>query len=270
MTSEENSEAGNDLSRRFRGKVAFITGPSDRGIGGAIAERLANEGADIVLAGLESPRRLIRLLEKLPVRTRWVTCDVTSTASVNAALAECTQSLGRLDVLVNNAGVEFCQPLAEMTDDQWLAMIDVNLNGAFRCSRAALSFLSRPGGVIVNISSILAIGGCPGYTGYGASKAGLNALTQAMAWEIAPQKLRVVGVAPAMVHTPMIYKHMGTLKPEVERQILASHPLGMGLTHDVAATVAFLASHEAKWITGVTLPLGWAPTFPLPAPLPEE
>lgn len=269
MESAENS-AASDPSQRFRGKVAFITGPSDRGIGGAIAERLANEGADIMLAGLAEPRRLIRVLEKLPVRTRWTTCDVASTESVQAALTHTRESLGRLDVVVNNAGVEYCQPLAEMTDQQWQEMVDVNLNGSFRCSRAAIPLLHRPGGVIVNISSILALGGCPGYTGYGASKAGINALTQALAWEIAPQKLRVVGVAPAMVHTPMIYKHMGTLSPEVERAILASHPLGMGLTHDVAAAVAFLASHEAKWITGVTLPMGWAPTFPLPAPLPDE
>jgi 3-oxoacyl-[acyl-carrier protein] reductase len=124
--------------------------------------------------------------------------------------------------------------------------------------------LSAPGGVIVNIASALALGGCAGFAVYSASKAGLVGFTQSLAWELAPKGIRVVGLAPGLVHTPMVHKHIAHLTPEVWAQVEACHPLGIGRPDDVAAAVAFLASSDARWITGVTLPLGWAPHYPLP------
>jgi 3-oxoacyl-[acyl-carrier protein] reductase len=249
---------------RFAGKVALITGASDRGIGGAIAMRLASEGAAVSLVSRTSPGRLLKRLGKHEHGVVFTTGDVTKPDDVRRAIDDCMGEFGKIDVVVNNAGVEIARAFDRFTDDEWRQVLDVNLNGAIEVTRAALPHLAEPGGVIVNISSALALGGCPGFSIYSASKAALVGLTQSLAWELAPKGQRVVAVAPGLVHTPMIHKHLESLTPEIERQIEAAHPLGMGMPDDVAAAVAFLASDEARWITGVTLPLGWAQNYPLP------
>ncbi len=249
---------------RFAGKVALITGASDRGIGGAIAVRLAGEGAAVSLLSRSTPNRLLKRLAKLDHGVVHTSGDVTRDADVRRAVDDCMDEFGKIDVVVNNAGVEVAKDFDRFTDDEWRQLLDVNLHGAIAVTRAALPHLVEPGGAIVNISSALALGGCPGFSIYSASKAALIGLTQSLAWELAPRGIRVVAVAPGLVHTPMIHKHLATLTPEVERQIEACHPLGMGMPDDVAAAVAFLSSDEARWITGVTLPLGWAQHYPLP------
>jgi 3-oxoacyl-[acyl-carrier protein] reductase len=250
--------------QRFAGKVALITGASDRGIGGAIAMRLASEGAGVALISRSTPSRLLKRLDKLDHGSVFTTGDVTNTADVRRAIDDCMGEFGKIDIVVNNAGVEVARGVERFSDDEWREVLDVNLNGAIAVTRAALPHLAEPGGVIVNISSALALGGCPGFSIYSASKAALIGFTQSLAWELAPRRPRVVAVAPGLVHTPMIHKHLASLTPEIERQIEAAHPLGMGMPDDVAAAVAFLASEEARWITGVTLPLGWAQHYPLP------
>lgn len=250
--------------RRFVGKVAVITGASDRGIGGAIAERLAQEGASILLLGRQEPKRLTKRLAKLGVPCQSLLCDVTRSQEIAAGIEACVDQFGKIDVLVNNAGVEHARKLENYTAEQWRDILDVNLNGTIAVTRAALPVMVRPGSAIVNISSALALGGCTGFSIYSASKAALSGLTQSLAWELAPEGIRVVSVAPGMVHTPMIYRHSAKLDPQTWQQVKDAHPLGMGETRDVAAAVAFLASAEARWITGITLPLGWAPGYPLP------
>jgi NAD(P)-dependent dehydrogenase (short-subunit alcohol dehydrogenase family) len=260
-----SSAASSTLSeQRFAGKVALITGASDRGIGGEIAVRLAREGAAVALLSRRTPERLLKKVNRFGHGAVHTAGDVTRRDDVNRAIDDCMGEFGKIDVLVNNAGVETARRLDKFSDDEWRQLLEVNLNGAIAVTRAALPYLAAPGGAIVSIASALGLAGCPGYSVYSASKAGLIGFTQSLAWELAPKGVRVVAVAPALVHTPMIHKHIDQLSPEVWSQIEACHPLGMGRPDDVAAAVAFLASSDARWITGVTLPLGWAPHYPLP------
>ena len=252
------------MTQRFSGKVALVTGVGDRGIGAAIAERLAEEGAALMLAGKEHPGRVLNRLKRRDVQVIEAECDVTRQEEVNAAVDLCLSNFGQIDVLVNNAGVEGAAPLEELDDATWEAAIAVNLTGAMRMSRSVLRFLPEKDGVIVNIASALGIAGCGSFAAYAASKAGLIGFTQSVAMEQAPLGIRAVCVAPALVHTPMLHRHMDHQTPEIVEQIEACHPLGIGAPHDVAAAVAFLASSDARWVSGVTLPLGWMPSFALP------
>lgn len=251
-------------SGRYQGQVAFITGANDKGIGGAIAERFASEGASIAIASLEEPKRLVKKLGKQGNGVVFARCDVTRSNLIRQAIDATLEEFGKIDIIVNNAGVEVARSLRKFTEEQWRQMLAVNLDGAIAVTHAALDHLTEPGGVIVNIASALGLGGCAGFSIYSASKAGLIGFTQSLAWELAPRGIRIVGVAPGLVHTPMIHKHIEHLSTEDRRQIESCHPLGIGLPHDVASAVAFLASDEARWITGVTLPLGFAHHYPLP------
>lgn len=249
---------------RFAGKVALITGASDRGIGGAIAERLASEGAAIAMASRHEPTRLIKRLKKFEQGHVFAHCDVTKPDDCRGAIDACMEEFGKIDILVNNAGVEEARKIEEFAREDWQAMLDINLRGAIEMTQQTLPHMHGPGGVVVSIASALALGGCAGFSVYSASKAGLIGFTQSLAWELAPRGIRVVAVAPGLVHTPMIHKHVEHLTPETWAKIQACHPLGMGSPHDVAGAVAFLASQDARWVTGVTLPLGVAPQFALP------
>jgi 3-oxoacyl-[acyl-carrier protein] reductase len=249
---------------RFTDKVALVTGASDRGIGGAIARRLASEGASIAALSRHRPEQLIRRITRRKGQIEFLEGDVCREDDVARMMDATIKRFGRLDIVINNAGMETLNPLDEMTDARWHEVLDVNLTGAMRVSRAALPLLPSPGGVIVNIASALALGGCEGFTAYSASKAGLIGFTQALAMELAYKKQRVVAVAPALVLTPMSRQYLKDATEETWNRVQDSNPLGVGLPEDVAAAVAFLASHEAQWITGITLPLGWFSTFALP------
>ncbi|MBL8849947.1 MAG: SDR family oxidoreductase [Planctomycetaceae bacterium] len=252
------------MTPRFSGKVAIVTGVGERGIGAAIAERLAEEGAALMLLWKEHPGRVLTRLQRRKVPVIDAECDVTRQADVDAAIDKCMSNFGQIDILVNNAGVEGAAPLEDLDDATWDLALSVNLTGAMRMSRAVLPFLPEKDGVIVNIASALGIAGCGSFAAYSASKAGLVGFTQSLAMEQASQGIRAVCVAPALVHTPMLHRHMDHQTPEIVEQIDACHPLGIGAPQDVASAVAFLASSDARWISGVTLPLGWMPSFALP------
>jgi NAD(P)-dependent dehydrogenase (short-subunit alcohol dehydrogenase family) len=250
---------------RFAGKVAIITGTSDRGIGGVTALRLAEEGASVLLASRRRPERLLKKLGRLNAPHLFVQADITVRDDIRRIVASCLEHFQRLDILVNNAGIEVSRRLVDSSDEEWRQLLDVNLNGCIALSREALPHLKSPGGVIVNVASALGLAGCVGFSVYSASKAGMIGFTQSLAWEVAKQGIRVVAVAPGLVHTPMAQKYVDKLTPEVWKQLEACHPLGVGRAADVAAAITFLASEDARWITGVTLPLGYAHQFPLPA-----
>ena len=253
---------------RFAGKVALITGASDKGIGGAVARRLVQEGAAVSLVSRNEPTHLLKRLRKsYDANFVFTLADVCEPRDVNVAIDATMEEFGQIDVLVNNAGIDDFGDFETFSDDDWLRVIDVNLTGAMRITRAVLPFLPQPGGVIVNVASALGLGGCKGFTAYSASKAGLIGFTQALAAELAPKWQRVVAVAPALVFTPMTKRNVGQLTEELSERIERCHPLGVGLPEDVASAIAFLASEDARWITGITLPLGWMPTFSMPTDL---
>jgi NAD(P)-dependent dehydrogenase (short-subunit alcohol dehydrogenase family) len=242
---------------RFEAKIAFVTGAAS-GLGRAVAERLAAEGATIVVADINrigAQALADSLARALPV---WV--DTADPAAVDAAIDEAVRGCGQLDVIVNNAGIVGAQlPLHETDEDSWRRVMAVNADGAFHVLRRGIAaMLQTGGGSIVNMASSTALSGKPNLTPYTFSKAGLAGLTRSAAIEYAAHRIRVNAVAPTAVMTDLVREHIErSADPEATRRLIESQtPIpGLPLPADVAAAVAFLASDDARWITGHTLPV---------------
>jgi len=238
--------------KRFADQVVIVTGAGS-GIGRAIALAFANEGAVVVLCGrtpatLEATANEIKNAcgKCLPLATN--VCD---TVSVDACVEKVLAEFGRVDVLVNNAGVTRDKLILRMSDADWDDVLETNLKGAFRFSRAvAKPMMKQRSGSIVNISSVVGQTGNAGQANYAASKAGLHALTKSLAKELAGRNVRVNAVAPGFITTNMT----DGLSEPVKNQILSAIPAGrFGLPEDVANAAAFLASDDASYITGQIL-----------------
>jgi NAD(P)-dependent dehydrogenase (short-subunit alcohol dehydrogenase family) len=236
---------------RVEGKVALVTGASG-GIGRATAVALAAEGARLVLgdvADLLKTAQAVFEAGDLPAAT--VRLDVTSRADAEAAVARAIEQYGRLDILVNNAGVGKPAPLAEVTDDLWDWMIDVNLKGPFICARAAAPHLGR-GSAIVNVASLAGRASSPVMAcAYSASKAGLLGLTRHLAKELGPRGIRVTAVNPGVVMTSLVANNF----PEEQlARTIETIPLGRpSQPEEVASVIVFLASDDAGYVTGASL-----------------
>jgi NAD(P)-dependent dehydrogenase (short-subunit alcohol dehydrogenase family) len=236
---------------RVEGKVALVTGASG-GIGRATAVALAAEGARLVLgdvADLQETAQVVFEAGDLPAAT--VRLDVTSRADAEAAVARAIEQYGRLDILVNNAGVGKPAPLAEVTDDLWDWMIDVNLKGPFICARAAAPHLGR-GSAIVNVASLAGRASSPVMAcAYSASKAGLLGLTRHLAKELGPRGIRVTAVNPGVVMTSLVANNF----PEEQlARTIETIPLGRpSQPEEVASVIVFLASDDAGYVTGASL-----------------
>ncbi|GAB2553496.1 SDR family NAD(P)-dependent oxidoreductase [Kribbella endophytica] len=233
---------------RFEGKVAIVTGAA-HGIGRATAVRLAAEGASVAVADvdLEAAEQVVN---ELAVPGIAVECDITSRASVDAAVAATVERFGRLDVLAQVAGHNLANRQAvEPGDAQWAKQYDFTFTGAVRCIEAALPHLVTTEGAVVlvgSISGVVALGTNP----YAAAKAALSSLVRNLAADHGPTGVRFNIVAPATVAT-RAFKD-----PQVLEELKAIYPLRrVGQPEDVAAAVAFLASTDANWITGITLPV---------------
>jgi len=234
---------------RFEGKVVLVTGGT-RGIGRACAEAFAKEGAKVAICG-RNRETAEQAAAAIGGTVKGYGCPMDDSASVKQLLAAVAADLGPVSVLVNNAGITRDGLLMRMKDEDWRAVIETNLNGAFyACRAAARDMVKQRYGRIVNISSVVGLHGQGGQTNYAASKAGLIGFTKAYAQEVASRNITVNAVAPGYIATDMT----ANLDEASLKALLNRVPLGRpGASSEIAAAVLFLASEEAGYITGAVL-----------------
>jgi 3-oxoacyl-[acyl-carrier protein] reductase len=229
------------------GRAALVTG-STRGIGRAIAEMLACSGAKVAVVGRDRARAEAVAAELTGGRAQGFACDVGDIASVTQLVSTVEQTLGSIDILVNNAGLTRDNLLMRLRDDDWDAVIDANLRGAFAAMRAASrGMMKRRWGRIINIASVVGMVGNKGQANYAASKAGLIGLTKSVAKELASRNILANVVAPGFIDTDMTAAMTAEARTMLSQQIPLER---LGTPNDIAGIVTFLASEYAAYITG--------------------
>ena len=231
-------------------KVALITG-ARRGIGRAIALAYAREGADCILWARTAPDELAEEIRALGRKVSAVAVDVADGDAVESAVKSAAGEFGRIDILVNNAGIADDGLLLRMKLEQWQRVMDVNLTGAFFCTKAvARPMLKSGGGRIINISSVIGQMGNAGQANYAASKAGLIGFTKSIAKELGSRGITVNAIAPGFITTDMTSE----MSEEAREELLKNIPLGtLGASEDVAHAALYLASEGARYVTGQVL-----------------
>lgn len=243
---------------RLKGKIALVTGGS-RGIGRAIAEGFAREGAAVAINYVrheEAARQTVQAIESRGGRALAVQADVRSVTSVQAMVHQVVEAFGRLDILVNNAGVLSRAPFLELSVAEFQRIIETNVNGAFHVAQAAARVMAAQGegggGVILNISSICARRAYPNLAHYNASKAAVSMLTRCLALELAPHGIRVNEICPGLVETDLNRKDLQD--PRFRRARVEAIPLGrVGRPQDLVEAAVYLCSDDASWVTGSSL-----------------
>ena len=238
---------------RLIDKTALVTGGS-RGIGEAIALRLAREGANVALCASQSAEAAEAVAQKIRAQGREAIArqtDVSNAESVDALVKTVLDAWGKIDILVNNAGVTRDNLLMRMKEDEWDAVLDINLKGAYHCIKAVTRpMMKARTGRIINVSSVVGLTGNAGQVNYAASKSGLIGLTKSVARELSSRNITTNAVAPGFIPTDMTDK----IDAKMREQLLAQIPLGkFGSPEDIAAAAAFLASDDAAYITGQVL-----------------
>ena len=243
------------MSRRLEGKVAVVTGAS-KGIGAAIARRLADEGAAVVVNYASSKQAADRVVAEITGqggRAVAVQADLSKHADIQRLFAETIQAFGRLDVLVNNAGIYEFAPLEEVTPEDFHKLFDLDVLGVLLASQEAAKHFGSAGGSIVNISSVVATSAPVATSVYSATKAPVDAMTRSLAKELGPRHIRVNSINPGMVETEGVHA-AGIAESDLRKQYEAQAPLGrIGQPQDIAPAAVFLASDDAGWMTGETL-----------------
>jgi len=237
---------------RVTGKVAIVTG-ANVGIGAAVARVLAEEGAAVVITGRRKDLldQVVADIQRKKGRALAVAGSVTDESHVRSVVDQCVRTFGGLDILVNNAGIgAFGKLLHDIDDATWHEMLDVNLTGVFRMTRASVPvMLKHRGGCIINMSSVGGVIGFSGSAAYGTSKGGLELFTKCVAMDYAPDGIRCNSVCPGLIDTPMAAPLLNN--PDMKAEVLAAYPIRrVGTPEEVAKMVLYLASDEASWVTG--------------------
>jgi NAD(P)-dependent dehydrogenase (short-subunit alcohol dehydrogenase family) len=238
------------------GKIAFVTGAAN-GIGRAAALAFAREGASVVVADVseQGVQETARLIEEAGGRALALRCDVTRGEDVKAALDRTVGAFGRLDYAFNNAGVEQpVKPAADLTEEEWDRIIDIDLRGVFLCMKHQIPLMLKQGnGAIVNTSSGAGVKGIAGQAAYCAAKYGIIGLSKAAALDYAKSNIRVNVVCPGIIETPMMDRFSGGT-PEGRDKVIAQEPIGrMGNPEEIAAAVLWLCSDAASFVVGHAL-----------------
>jgi 3-oxoacyl-[acyl-carrier protein] reductase len=240
-------------TQKLAGKVAVVTGAS-KGIGAAIARHLAEEGAAVTVNYSSSKEGALRVVEQIAAKggkAIAVQANVAKQADIQRLFADTKKAFGRLDVLVNNAGIYEMAPLSEVTPEHFHKMFDLNVLGLLLTMQEACKYMDDEGSII-NVSSIVSTYGYPGGAVYAATKAAVDAVTRSLAKELAPRKIRVNSINPGMIETEGL--HASGLYQSTSEGMAAATPLGrIGQPSDIAPAVVYFASDDSEWVTGETL-----------------
>jgi 3-oxoacyl-[acyl-carrier protein] reductase len=243
-----------EVNRKLEGNVAIVTGAS-KGIGASIAKQLAESGAAVVVnyaSSKEGADRLVADIEASGGRAVAVQADVAKAADVERLFSEAKTTFGRLDIVVNSAGIYEFSPIEQVTEAHFHRQFDLNVLGLILVAKQAVKHFGAEGGSIVNISSIASTAAPPNASVYSATKAAVDAVTHSLAKELGPRKIRVNAINPGMVETEGL--QASGLESEFRDQVEAQTPLGrIGRPEDIAPAAVFLASSDSAWITGETL-----------------
>jgi|SRR6185369_131945 len=243
--------------RELQGKVAVVTGAS-KGIGAAIAKELAAAGAAVVVnyaTSREGADKVVAEITRKDGRAIAVQGDMSKVGDVRRIFAETTKAFGKVDVLVNNAGVFAFQPLEEVTESEFHRHYDTNVLGPILATQEAVKHFGPDGGSVINISSVAARNGTPSSVVYSGTKSALDTVSRILAKELGPRKIRVNSLSPGYTETEGVVS-AGINESEMAKEMVAQTPLGRaGRPEDIAKVAVFLASDRSAWITGEVLPV---------------
>lgn len=240
------------MSQKLNGKVAIITGAS-KGIGAAIAKQFGAEGAAVVVnysSSKEAAEKVVSEIVGKGGKAVAVHANMSKPADITRLFAETKKAFDKVDILVNNAGIYEFAPLEQITVEHYHKQFDLNVLGLLLASQEAAKQFGQSGGNIINISSVVAAKAVPSALVYSATKAAVNSITQSLALELGPRKIRVNSINPGMVETEGVHS-TGIADSDFRKQTEAQTPLGrIGKPEDIAPAAVFLASDDSRWITG--------------------
>jgi len=238
--------------KELTGKVALVTGAS-KGIGAAIARAFGAAGAAVVVnyaSGADGAQRVVDAITREGGRAVAVQADLSKAEDVKRLVAETRRAYGRLDVLVNNAGVYRFDPLEALTESEFHRQFNTNVLGPLLATRDALDLFGTEGGSVINVSSVVSTGAVPGSVVYSATKGALDAVTRVLAAELGARRIRVNTIAPGGVETEGT-RSLGIVGSDFQKDMIAKTPLGrFGQPEDIAQVAVFLASDHSAWLTG--------------------